>query len=202
MYEQDKWEAREAARKRLGSATDTTTVEFFPVFARETVRVGNDRRATLHARLTLADAGAIETAPLPAADAALADVSVGSICARCRGFCCAAGGDHGFLTTATLRRTAAAGVTGSVVAQYMAHVPPRAYAGSCIFHTAAGCALPRELRSDTCNRYLCTPLTRIATATLDAPARATIAAFTGPAWRRVAIVRGTAARGVRPGIYR
>jgi hypothetical protein len=46
-----------------------------------------------------------------------------------------------------------------VLAAYMGHVRNETVSGSCIFHQPGGCGLPREMRSDTCNRYFCKGLT-------------------------------------------
>jgi hypothetical protein len=41
---------------------------------------------------------------------------------------------------------------------YGAAIPDDTVEQSCIFHGARGCALPRELRSHTCNDYFCRPV--------------------------------------------
>ncbi len=38
---------------------------------------------------------------------------------------------------------------------YLKHLPAKTVQNSCIYHSAKGCGLPRDLRSSTCNRYLC-----------------------------------------------
>jgi hypothetical protein len=42
-----------------------------------------------------------------------------------------------------------------VLAAYLARAGHKTYKGSCIFHRPGGCALPREMRSDTCNQHFC-----------------------------------------------
>jgi hypothetical protein len=80
-------------------------------------------------------------------------------CAVCGGACCTRGGTHAFLSSSDFRRVANSttnGDTGTPLeALYNAHIPDWHYAGSCLFHGAQGCTLPRSLRSATCNRYLC-----------------------------------------------
>jgi hypothetical protein len=34
-------------------------------------------------------------------------------------------------------------------------LPAESVLDSCVYHSATGCSLPRELRSETCNRHLC-----------------------------------------------
>ncbi len=95
---------------------------------------------------------------------------LGRSCATCRGECCTAGGDHAFLradSVARIRREHQALGDAELLALYNAHVPQRHYRGSCLFHETTGCALPRSLRSDLCNRYVCGGLTQL-TAALDA----------------------------------
>lgn len=80
-------------------------------------------------------------------------------CAACRGHCCTRGGTHAFLSADGLRAIAAretGGDTGAALhALYAQHLPAMHYEHSCVFHGETGCSLPRSLRSDTCNRYLC-----------------------------------------------
>lgn len=82
----------------------------------------------------------------------------GHLCAACKGGCCTHGGDTAYLTVATLRRfmaTHPALNPDDVLSAYLDRVRSRTQAGSCINHTDRGCSLPSEMRSDTCNRYLC-----------------------------------------------
>jgi hypothetical protein len=44
------------------------------------------------------------------------------------------------------------------MALYADAVPERSVERSCVFHGEQGCALPRELRSHTCNSYFCRPM--------------------------------------------
>jgi hypothetical protein len=200
MYEQEKWEVRAVVRARLGPATDTAGIDEFPTSARATMVVTQTRRRALRAHLQKQNDEPAAAPPRRSDGAStLHDLPVGSICAACRGACCVNGGDHGYITTATLRAAEARDAAGTIVDHYLAHVPRRTYAGSCIFHAPTGCALPRDLRSETCNRHLCAPLTRLAAGWVDAPERPYIATFTEPnGGRRIAIVRGLAARDVRP----
>jgi hypothetical protein len=82
-------------------------------------------------------------------------------CAACRGQCCSGGGDHAWLTTQTINRYRQLHPTARVadiVAAYLSRIGNRTYRGSCIYHGRHGCGLPRDMRSDTCNRYFCPEL--------------------------------------------
>lgn len=84
----------------------------------------------------------------------------GSLCGVCRGGCCTQGGDTAYLGSKTLQRVMQQQPqmgAEAVLAHYLAHLPAQSMAGSCIHHTAQGCSLPREMRSDTCNDFLCGP---------------------------------------------
>ena len=88
----------------------------------------------------------------------------GRLCGLCRGGCCTRAGDHAYLTAGTLRaymRRHPGLSDAEVVERYMASLPPASQAGSCINHTPAGCALPRDMRSATCNAYACESLARV-----------------------------------------
>ncbi|HEV3027303.1 MAG TPA: hypothetical protein VG457_06995, partial [Planctomycetota bacterium] len=44
---------------------------------------------------------------------------------------------------------------------YLSYIPAESTAGSCIYHAREGCTLPRGLRSDVCNRFICDDLERL-----------------------------------------
>jgi hypothetical protein len=82
-------------------------------------------------------------------------------CALCQGFCCGNGGNHAYLTVETIARYMAQHPDqrpDDVVAAYLGQVADETVEGSCIFHQRGGCGLPREMRSDTCNRFFCASL--------------------------------------------
>jgi hypothetical protein len=88
----------------------------------------------------------------------------GRLCGLCRGGCCTRGGDHAYRTAGTLRaymRRHPALSDAQVVERYLDSLPPATQAGSCINHTPAGCALPRDMRSATCNAYACAALAQL-----------------------------------------
>lgn len=98
----------------------------------------------------------------PAAPAPVAEVRLGAtLCGVCRGGCCPIGGEEAFLTADTMRRVMRDRTElgpGDLLAAYLAHLPERSATGSCVNQTARGCSLPREMRSDVCNRYYCPAL--------------------------------------------
>jgi len=93
-------------------------------------------------------------------DAAL----LGRACATCGGHCCSHGGDRAFVSADTVRRYAAehpAVRASHVVRAYARRLRGDTHDGSCVFHRRDGCALPTEMRSDTCNRYVCGALAEL-----------------------------------------
>lgn len=94
-------------------------------------------------------------------------------CTSCRGFCCQNGNDHAYLSLSTIQRVRAARPELSddeIVEAYISRVGERSYAGSCIYHQPTGCALPREMRSDTCNNFFCDPMRAVIAGAAAAPA--------------------------------
>jgi hypothetical protein len=126
----------------------------------------SERRDRLHDHIARAVAESAEHDPefVPeAADAAFSSPTpaIATACALCRGFCCRNGGDRAYIDAGTLRRIRSQrpGTSADeLIASYTDAVPERSVEHSCIFHGVRGCALPRDLRSSTCNDYLCEPL--------------------------------------------
>lgn len=84
-----------------------------------------------------------------------------AVCAVCAGACCHRAGDHAFLDTAAIDRFMAVNrkmESSNIASTYAAHLPARSFAGSCVYHTFDGCAIPRSLRADICNAYRCSGL--------------------------------------------
>ena len=124
---------------------------------------------------------------------------LGQGCATCGGACCTRGGTHAFLSAAALRGTAAEhtqGDTGvALELLYTGYLPATHYEGSCVFHGERGCTLPRAIRSDTCNRYLCGELTALSRALTGAPGeRAVVGAATWSSLERVAVIDASGAQ--------
>lgn len=82
-------------------------------------------------------------------------------CTACRGSCCKAGGEHAFLYPDHFRRLLRerpGRTREEILAEYLSHLPAESVHGSCVYHTATGCALPRGLRTNLCNTFLCAGL--------------------------------------------
>jgi hypothetical protein len=124
-----------------------------------------------HLTRIVAAAAAMPAAPVPSAAAPLADAPTAPtpplaahLCGMCGGGCCVRGGDTAYLTPATVRRYMDRHpelAPAAVQVAYLSRVHDRTEAGSCIHHTARGCALPRDMRSDTCNQFMCTALSAV-----------------------------------------
>lgn len=86
----------------------------------------------------------------------------GQLCAVCRGGCCTRGQDHGYLQPESiqslLRRDGNLSMR-QILRTYWRHVPRLSMLGACINQTQQGCSLPRDLRSNGCNSYLCSAMT-------------------------------------------
>jgi hypothetical protein len=135
-----------------------------------------ERRSACEERLRALVRDIAEPEPEPE-PVALPDVPVTvqrGACAMCRGHCCGAGGEHAFLSVRDLRRVLDGHpelTAEDLPSLYLSRLPAVSSAGSCVFHAAQGCALPRELRSAVCNRYLCEGLRELGHA-LERTARA------------------------------
>ena len=146
----------------------------------------------------------IAPAVVPEVAAALGTV-LGQACATCQGFCCHRGGEEAYLTVATVSRFMDAHPAlgrDAVVEAYAARAGGTTYEQSCVFHRRTGCALPREMRSDTCNDFLCGPLVELQRAVLGAgpdapPPRAFFAATNDGQIEAAAFVDARAVRVAR-----
>lgn len=85
-------------------------------------------------------------------------------CATCGGRCCQTGREHAFQTTEDIRRYIAAHPgqrPRHILESYLSRLPTRSYRDSCVYHAEAGCLLPREMRSATCNDFQCEDITEL-----------------------------------------
>lgn len=85
-------------------------------------------------------------------------------CTVCRGSCCSSGGTKAYMTPKTIIDLKARRPElrpAQIVQLYMDRIPKRTYSNSCVFHCESGCALTRELRSETCNIFVCGSIQRI-----------------------------------------
>jgi hypothetical protein len=82
-------------------------------------------------------------------------------CSTCRGWCCRRGGTHAFLDARSLQRVRDQHPDTrpeELERRYLGHLGPTHLDGGCVYQGDTGCRLPRALRSDTCNRWLCDDL--------------------------------------------
>ena len=94
-----------------------------------------------------------EIDPTPAEQAKL-----DKVCGTCRGYCCTHGSDHAFLNVLTIRSFIAGHPEirpRQVLGAYLDRLPNRSCRGSCVYHTATGCVLPRAMRATICNNFYC-----------------------------------------------
>ena len=183
--EQERLAAKEAAAGRVerelrasGAIPPEARPAVLPATDRPIVPQDPSRRTLFAERLAevMADAAADPDGPTgdppwPEAPSSPADALARAACASCRGLCCKHGEPHAFLRPATLRRYLRQnpGQTPAQALQaYLDLIPAESTAGSCIYHGRQGCTLPRGMRSDVCNRYLCDDLERLQKAG-DAP---------------------------------
>ena len=71
---------------------------------------------------------------------------------------CPQKGNNAFLDEQTIRRTMRTRPEldeEGVAEAYLRHVGDEIYDGSCVYHGASGCTLPRAMRSNVCNTWLC-----------------------------------------------
>lgn len=82
-----------------------------------------------------------------------------ALCRGCQGNCCTlALGRKAFIDAKTAKRAALyinEQATEKVALNYISYLPEQHVQGSCLYHGPDGCALPRQMRSDTCNKYQC-----------------------------------------------
>ena len=83
------------------------------------------------------------------------------LCGMCKGGCCTRGGNTSYLSESTISRFMNDHPELSapeIVQRYLSKLAPKTLTGACINQTKAGCALPREMRSDGCSTFYCDPL--------------------------------------------
>jgi hypothetical protein len=163
--------AWDALRARLPAMPEPEPLPLLlPTGPRRSRRVPQARRARyrLHLLRIIGEARALPAGEAPAAAAAEGASGgsgmAGRLCAFCGGGCCTMGGEQAYLSAETMRRfmDGHPGWSDEEVLQaYLGRVATTTRAGSCINQTAAGCSLPREMRSDICNRFSCEPLARL-----------------------------------------
>jgi len=83
------------------------------------------------------------------------------LCSMCKGGCCTAGRNKAYLTVDIIRRfmDINSGLSSKdILDLYVSNIRSITVDGACINQTKIGCALPREMRSNTCNGYYCDSL--------------------------------------------
>lgn len=126
--------------------------------------VSRTRRELLAASIEAEFTARKDRTRVPKTRTPLDDASLLAVCGTCRGACCKWGEDHAYLTRAVLSRVKAErriASNASLLRAYVERIPEMAREGSCIYHGEDGCALPRSMRSETCNRFVCHPLKQL-----------------------------------------
>jgi len=79
-------------------------------------------------------------------------------CANCRGNCCLLGGTQAHLDKDAIRHFASihpGAKVRDIIEAYSRSQPHAIFRDSCVFHSANGCSLPRNMRSATCLNTIC-----------------------------------------------
>ncbi len=165
MNEQDKDHLRARVATELGLAgSHKVELVVLPAMKVEMEAVTAARRAELAENIEEAFDARPERHKVRKTPTPLDDAAVLAVCSACRGSCCRSGETHAYLTREVLtrvRRDMKLKSEAAVLQAYLDRVPQRAHRESCIFHGARGCVLPRPMRSETCNRYLCYPIKQL-----------------------------------------
>lgn len=113
-------------------------------------------------------------------------------CATCEGRCCGQGRNHAFLGNRFIAFRLLSEPESdpeAMIDDYLSRIPDQHIEDSCLYHTSSGCALPRRLRSSTCNEFLCSALTECMNVITDSPSGpSAVAAHDGYRVRRVAVM--------------
>ena len=162
-HEHDQLRARVAQHLKLAGPEKVHLVVLPPMKVRMEP-VTPARKDKLAASIEAAFAARIDRTKVPTPSTPLDDATLLAVCTTCRGTCCKSGEDHAYLTRAVLarvKREQRMASQASLLEAYLARVPKLARQGSCIFHGDQGCALPRPMRSETCNQFICYPLRQL-----------------------------------------
>ena len=145
-------------------------IALIPAATHQISRLPAQRRCAFRDQLKSLIERAAARPPLPpeplqedsSAEDARLQAASGNACACCQGSCCRGGAHtHAYLGVETLQRYMAAHPDHSprkVLASYMRHIDDTTCEGSCVYHRADGCSLPREMRADICNQFYCAGL--------------------------------------------
>ncbi len=190
---------RRIQRDLIGSLPADAALAILPANADALAPQDPDRRVEFAARLqdAITQAFAQPTgypAPEPAPE--VHDGFIEAVCTGCRGSCCRSGGDHAYLNEETIRRYRDLhpdATPAQILQAYLDRLPAESILDSCVFHSATGCGLPRELRSETCNRHLCGKLIHLRSIR---PAQSPVLGvyFDDGKWVRTALLDNTGCR--------
>lgn len=193
-------DAERALREGHGPAVPETLIRArLPANENSLVPLPEERRAAFADNIAFALDRALEdpdrpipvTPETPAAHAGM----VRGGCTACRGSCCRYGGDRAFLYPDHFRlllRDRPGLSREQILSEYLSRLPERAYLDSCVYHTETGCALPRELRANLCNTFLCGGLEEMIAAQPAEGAPLPVLAF---------CVRGSASEVIRTSLF-
>lgn len=117
--------------------------------------------------------------------------ALGAACGLCGGHCCATGGDSAWLEPNTIRRfryQLSPVADTRIIEHYLGFLPDYGYENSCIYHAENGCSLPRGIRSNVCNQYLCKGLAELVQGLENGEGYCTAAAVIGVSPTDIALI--------------
>ena len=85
-------------------------------------------------------------------------------CGLCGGDCCYTGGNTAWLEAATIQRQPwfEHDIDDQrIVEYYLSYLPHISYQDGCVYQSDRGCTLPRNMRSNVCNQFLCNGLSKV-----------------------------------------
>lgn len=194
---------RRHARDESAPGLATAPVVWLQPNRNRLVDVAAGERARHRAHLERVAALAAPEAVEPATEeAAPASAIPGRLCAFCAGRCCRYGlAQNAFIDRALLQRWVdrhPGSTAQDAAAAYAAHLPRRHVEASCLHHGREGCTLPREMRSDICNRFACAGLTAVGDIVADAASATVVAVMAdGQRLQRAAVLDEAGARPLR-----
>jgi len=126
---------------------------------------------------------------------------LGNACAVCRGVCCINGGEHAYIKADTLlcyMQQHPGLQQQQVLDEYLSFLPKKVYKNSCVYHAELGCALPFNMRSESCSSFVCEGLAEIKEQAVNTKTtRFFIAAMEGKKVLRSAFIEANQIRGHR-----
>lgn len=154
-------ECVDAAIKQSGQASATVAVVPSPHQCRPLGPNAEPARARIAAYLDVVIETAFASDPGPPPPRVEADQSplMDAACRLCRGECCLSGYEaHAHLGVEDIRRYRRRhpdATPAQIKADYLDRMPRERTLGGCYFQGEMGCTLPRRLRSELCNTFVC-----------------------------------------------